>query len=129
MTVLGNQETVRMDMSPCHCRILKPQSSAIRDYLSGSKPRMDSYKTVWWSSCSRFEHYAATWWDACGVSEEFDHRGFAGGSLCISSGHSSSITARISSEMAETFAISRMYLCSSRRSAGVMTLPPATRGE
>jgi hypothetical protein len=41
----------------------------------------------------------------------------------------SSITSRISSEMAETFAISRMYLCSSRRSAGVMTLPPATRGE
>jgi hypothetical protein len=88
VTVLGNQETVRMDISPSYCRILKPQGSAIRDNLSGSKPRMNSYEAVWWSSCSRLEHYAATWRDDCGVGEEFDHRGFAGDGLFISSGHS-----------------------------------------
>ena len=55
--------------------------------------------------------------------------GSFGGSLCANSGHSSSTTMRISSEMAETFSISSMYLCSRRRSAGVMMWPPTKRGE
>jgi hypothetical protein len=61
--------------------------------------------------------------------EEFRSPRFAGGSFGTSSGHSLSITARISSEMAETFSISSMYLCRRRRFAGVITLPPTTRGE
>lgn len=52
-----------------------------------------------------------------------------GGSLWASSGHSLSITARISSEMTATFSISSMYLCNRRRSAGVMTLPATMRGK
>src|SRR5262245_24493915 len=51
-----------------------------------------------------------------------------GGSLCTSSGHSLSATARISSEMASTRSISRMYLWSRSRSACSMTLPPTMRG-
>jgi hypothetical protein len=43
----------------------------------------------------------------CGVKNS-DHLGFFGGSLCPSSGHSLSTTARISSEMAETFSVSSM---------------------
>jgi hypothetical protein len=46
-----------------------------------------------------------------------------GGSLCTSSGHSLSTTARISSEMTVTFLMSSMYLCNRRKSAGVITLP------
>ncbi len=49
MSTLGNREAVRMDMSP---------NAAIRDHLSGSKPRMHSFETVWWISCSKFEHCA-----------------------------------------------------------------------
>ena len=52
-----------------------------------------------------------------------------GGSLCISSGHSLSTTARISSEMTVTFSMSCMYLCNRRKSAGVITLPPTIRGK
>ena len=52
-----------------------------------------------------------------------------GGSLCTSSGHSLSTTARISSEMTVTFLMSSMYLCNRRKSAGVITLPPTIRGE
>ena len=37
MSVLANQEAVRMDMSP---------SAAIRDYVGGSKPRMHSFEAV-----------------------------------------------------------------------------------
>src|SRR5262245_53322483 len=55
--------------------------------------------------------------------------GFASGSSCASSGHSLSTTARISLEMTVTFSISSMYLCNRRKSAGVMILPPTTRGE
>jgi uncharacterized membrane protein (UPF0182 family) len=55
--------------------------------------------------------------------------GFASGSLCASSGHSLSTTARISSEITVTFSISSMYLCNRRKSAGVMILPSTTRGE
>jgi hypothetical protein len=33
-------------MSPWQCRILKPQSSAIRDDLNGSKPRMHSFEAM-----------------------------------------------------------------------------------
>jgi len=40
-------EAVRIHMSPWQCRILKPQSSAIRDALNGSKPRMHSFEAVW----------------------------------------------------------------------------------
>ena len=54
MTVLGNQEAVRM----CQRQILKPQSSAIRDYLSGSKPRMHSFEALWWIYCSSFKRCA-----------------------------------------------------------------------
>jgi len=52
-----------------------------------------------------------------------------GGSLCTSSGHSLSTTARISSEMTVTFLMSSMYLCNRRKSAGVIALPPTIRGE
>ena len=45
----GNQEALRIDMSP---------NAAIRDYLSGSKPRMHSFEAVSWISCSRFKHCA-----------------------------------------------------------------------
>jgi hypothetical protein len=38
-----------MDMSP---------NSAISDQLSGSKPRMHSFETLWWISCSKFKHCA-----------------------------------------------------------------------
>src|SRR5438132_1286364 len=47
--MLGDQEAVRMDMSP---------NSAISDQLSGSKPRMHSFETLWWISCSKFKHCA-----------------------------------------------------------------------
>jgi len=47
--VLANQEAVRIDMSP---------NAAIRDYLSGSKPKMHSFEALWWISCSRFKHCA-----------------------------------------------------------------------
>src|SRR5215510_12990811 len=54
------------------CGILKPRGlmgrvPAIRDYSSGSKPRMHSCEAVWCISCSRFKHcarapdVAATW--------------------------------------------------------------------
>src|SRR5262245_1993063 len=43
VSMLGNQEAVRMDRSP---------NAAIRDYLSGLKPRMRSFETAWWISCS-----------------------------------------------------------------------------
>src|SRR5262249_53550416 len=33
-------------------------NAAIRDYLSGSKPRMHSFETVWWISCSKFKRCA-----------------------------------------------------------------------
>ena len=59
VSVLDNQETVRVDRSP---------SAAIRDYLSGLKPRMRSFETAWWISCSRSKlarrcqiALAATW--------------------------------------------------------------------
>jgi hypothetical protein len=39
--MLGNQEALRIDMSP---------NGAIRDYLSGSRARMHSFETVWWIS-------------------------------------------------------------------------------
>jgi hypothetical protein len=60
--VLGNREAVRMDML-CQCGILKLRSlmggvPAVRDYLSGSKPRMRGFEAVWWISCSRFKHCA-----------------------------------------------------------------------
>src|SRR5262249_41151148 len=55
--------------------------------------------------------------------------GFAGGSLCASSGHSLSTTARISSDTTVTFSILSMYLCNRRRSAGVITLRPTMRGK
>jgi hypothetical protein len=58
VTVLGNQETVRMDMSPWQCRILKPQSSAIRDDLNGSKPRIHSFEAMWSIFCSSFKRCA-----------------------------------------------------------------------
>jgi hypothetical protein len=45
--MLGNQEALRIDMSP---------NAAIRDYLSGSKPRMHSFEAVSWISCSSFKH-------------------------------------------------------------------------
>ena len=47
--MLGNQEALRIDMSP---------NEAIRDYLSGSKPRMHSFEAVSWISCSSFKHCA-----------------------------------------------------------------------
>jgi hypothetical protein len=47
--VLGNQEAVRVDRSP---------NAAIKDYLSGLKPRMRSFETVWWILCSRSKRYA-----------------------------------------------------------------------
>src|SRR5262249_40836368 len=61
-SVLGNRAAARMDR-PCQCGILKPRSlmgrvPAIRDYLSGSKPRMRGFEPVWWISCSRFKHCA-----------------------------------------------------------------------
>jgi hypothetical protein len=37
--------------------------------------------------------------------------------------------ARISSEVTVTFSISSIYLCSRRKSAGVMILPSTTRGQ
>src|SRR5262249_21374756 len=49
--------------------------------------------------------------------------GSFGGSLCASSGHSLSTTARISSEMWSMRSISSMYLCRRFRSAGIITLP------
>jgi hypothetical protein len=59
VSVLDNQETVRVDRSP---------NAAIRDYLSGLKPRMRSFETAWWISCSRSKRCAtvpnssyATW--------------------------------------------------------------------
>ena len=55
-----------------------------------------------------------------------DHDPVRGGSLCASSGQWLSTTARISSEMTITSSISSMYLCSRRRSAGVITF---RRGE
>jgi len=45
----GNQEALRIDMSP---------NAASRDYLSSSKPRMHSFEAVSWISCSRFKHCA-----------------------------------------------------------------------
>src|SRR5215471_10329283 len=45
----GNQEALRIDMSP---------NAAIRDYLNGSKPRMHSFEAVSWISCSRSKHCA-----------------------------------------------------------------------
>src|SRR5262249_37046796 len=45
VSVVANQEAIRIGMSP-------------RDYLSGSKPRMHSFETVWRNSCSRFKHCA-----------------------------------------------------------------------
>jgi hypothetical protein len=61
-SVLGNRAAARMDR-PCQCGILKPRNlmggvPAIRDYLSGSKPRMRGFEPVWWISCSRFKHCA-----------------------------------------------------------------------
>jgi len=47
--MLGNQEALRIDMSP---------NGAIRDYLSGSKPRMHSFEAESWISCSSFKHCA-----------------------------------------------------------------------
>jgi hypothetical protein len=46
VSMFGSQEAVRM----CILSYLY--------YLSGSKPRMHSFETVWWNSCSRFEHCA-----------------------------------------------------------------------
>jgi hypothetical protein len=45
VSVVANQEAIRIGMSA-------------RNYLSGSKPRMHSFETVWWNSCSRFKHCA-----------------------------------------------------------------------
>ena len=47
--MLADQKTVRIDMSP---------NAAIRNYLSGSKPRMHSFEAMWCISCSRFKHCA-----------------------------------------------------------------------
>jgi hypothetical protein len=49
--------------TPCQRGILKPRTlmgrvPAIRDYLSGSKPRMRSFEAGWWISCSKFKHCA-----------------------------------------------------------------------
>jgi hypothetical protein len=49
VSTLDNQEAVRMDVSP---------NAAIRDHLSGSKPRMHGFETVWWFSCSKFKRCA-----------------------------------------------------------------------
>src|SRR5262245_24212132 len=48
---------------PCQCGILKPRSlmgsvPAIRDHLSGSKPRMRGFEPGWYISCSRSKHCA-----------------------------------------------------------------------
>jgi hypothetical protein len=45
--VRGNQKAVRMEIK-----------AAIRDYLSGSKPKMNSFEALWWISCSSFKHCA-----------------------------------------------------------------------
>ena len=47
--MLGNQEAVRMDMFP---------NSAIREHLSGLNPRMHSFGTALWISCSKFKRCA-----------------------------------------------------------------------
>ena len=47
--MLGNQEAVRMDMFP---------NSAIKEHLSGLKPRMHSFETALWISCSKFKRCA-----------------------------------------------------------------------
>ena len=69
---------------------------------------------------AKADHIQANWQDP-NLAKEW--------SMCASSGHSLSTTARISSEIASTPSISSMYLCNRRRSAGVMTLPPTMRGE
>ena len=46
VSALGNQETVRE-----YCQ-------RIRDYLSGSRPRMPRSEAASWNSCSRFKHCA-----------------------------------------------------------------------
>jgi hypothetical protein len=128
VTVLGNQGAVRIHMSPWQCRILKPQSSAIRDDLNGSNPRMHSFDEVWWSSCSRFMHCAMVPDSSsghlarrfaecaqtvrvrvgrCGVKNS-DHRGFAHRcpySGCISFGGfmSGQGTARLQDSVTVTF--------------------------
>src|SRR5258708_30593344 len=77
--MLGDQEAVRMDMSP---------NSAISDQLSGSKPRMHSFETLWWISCSKFKRSAMIR-RAVGVpgSEHYDadslRRGDTEAPLCL----------------------------------------------
>ena len=46
VSMLGSQEAVRMYI-PSYLY-----------YLSGSKPRMQSFEAVWWNSRSRFKHCA-----------------------------------------------------------------------
>src|SRR4029079_11026898 len=57
-----------------------------------------------------------------GRSQRTNHR--LGGSLWMNSGHSRSITMRISSEIIWIASTSTRYSCSRRRSSGVMALPP-----
>ena len=64
-----------------------------------------------------------------GTNSPYEYAYRCDGSLCASSGHSLSTIARISSEMVETFSTSSMYLCSRRRSAGVMTSPRVVGGK
>src|SRR5262245_62162199 len=52
----GSQEAVRMERAP---------NAAIRDRLSSLKPRMHSFETVWWISCSRFKRCATVPDRAC----------------------------------------------------------------
>jgi hypothetical protein len=47
--VPGNQETVRLQISA---------KAEVRDYLSGSKPKMRSFEASWSISCSSFKHCA-----------------------------------------------------------------------
>jgi hypothetical protein len=58
MTVPGNHEAVRMHISPLQYRILKPHSSAIRDDLRCSKPRMHSFEAMWSIYCCSFKRCA-----------------------------------------------------------------------
>ena len=60
VSMLGNQETVRMYI-PSYLY-----------YLSGSKPRMHSFGTVWWSSCLRFKRCTMVPNSSCRNLADFD---------------------------------------------------------
>jgi len=63
VSALGKQKALRVDKSP---------NAAIRDYLSGSKPRMRSFAPVWWSSCLRFKRCAMVPNSSCRHLADFD---------------------------------------------------------